>query len=104
MPSGTVGSYLIPVLVTGAPGPQGEKGSKGDKGLTGPKGEHGTKGDKGDLGLPGKSRVEALAFMGKLEGARSLCLPALAENRAQELPVWLLKRSLYCTPVLSKRN
>lgn len=45
---------LTSVLITGAPGPQGEKGSKGDKGLTGPKGEHGTKGDKGDLGLPGK--------------------------------------------------
>lgn len=70
---------LTSVLITGAPGPQGEKGSKGDIGLIGPKGERGPKGDKGDLGLPGKGRV---AFMGKLEGAGSLCPSTLSENGA----------------------
>lgn len=63
---------LTPILITGAPGPQGEKGSKGDKGLTGPKGEHGTKGDKGDLGLPGKDCVGVLAFTVKPERADGL--------------------------------
>lgn len=63
---------LTSILITGAPGPQGEKGSKGDKGLTGPKGEHGTKGDKGDLGLPGKDCVGVLAFTVKPERAEGL--------------------------------
>lgn len=39
---------------TGLTGPQGEKGDKGDTGLTGPQGEKGDKGDKGD---PGKDAI-----------------------------------------------
>ncbi|KAF6361789.1 macrophage receptor with collagenous structure [Rhinolophus ferrumequinum] len=50
---GKQGATAIPF-----PGPQGEKGSKGDAGVIGPQGKTGAKGDKGDVGLPGVMGVK----------------------------------------------
>uniref|UniRef100_A0A8C4L2J9 Macrophage receptor with collagenous structure n=1 Tax=Equus asinus asinus TaxID=83772 RepID=A0A8C4L2J9_EQUAS len=52
-PGGRREAASLAIPFAGTPGRQGEKGSKGDGGLTGPKGETGAKGEKGGLGLPG---------------------------------------------------